>query len=226
LYALNDGVPGVQSQFSGLDPGTYTVSVQGGNGCSATLTTEVNEPQLLNITVTPEASIDLGYTYQINAEVNIAASDIASVLWTPATGLSCDTCLVTDATPFTSTRYFLVVTAESGCTAETSVVIKVDKSRDIYVPNIFTPNEDGVNDFFNVFTDPVTVTKIKSFQVFSRWGEAVYELKDFVAGSLSGGWDGTYKGEKMNPGVFVWQVVVEYVDGKEEFFKGDVTLQR
>ena len=70
------------------------------------------------------------------------------------------------------------------------------------------------------------MVKIKSFQVYSRWGEAVFELKDFIPGVNSRGWDGTLQGEKMNPAVFVWQAVVEFVDGKEEFFSGDITLVR
>jgi gliding motility-associated-like protein len=186
----------------------------------------VEAPELVEITMTPEVQIILGYTYQIDAQLNIPTADIASISWTPAEGLSCDTCLNPIAQPFNSTLYTLQVTSDVGCDASGTVLIKVDKNRQIYVPNIFSPNEDGTNDLFSVFADPVTVLKIKTFQVFTRWGEAVYELKDLSPGVNSPGWDGTYKGERMNPAVFVWQAVVVFVDGKEETFKGDVTLKR
>jgi hypothetical protein len=54
----------------------------------------------------------------------------------------------------------------------------------------------------------------------------VYERRDFAPGDTNIGWDGTFKGQKLNPAVFVWQAVVEFVDGREVFFKGDVMLQR
>ena len=102
----------------------------------------------------------------------------------------------------------------------------VDRTHKIYGPNNFSPDDDGKDDVFTIFADPFTVVKIKSLQIFSRWGEEVFELLDFTAGDTNLGWDGTLHGEKLNPAVFVWQAVVEFVDGKEEVFFGDVMLQR
>jgi hypothetical protein len=70
------------------------------------------------------------------------------------------------------------------------------------------------------------VVKIKSLQVYSRWGEAVYERRDFDPGDTQTGWDGTFKGQRLDPAVFVWQALVLYIDGQETFFSGDVTLKR
>jgi gliding motility-associated-like protein len=226
LYSLNNSQPGAQNQFTNLVPGVYTVEVMGGNGCSATEVVTVEVPVLVDITLTTAATVALGDSYQIDATVNLPASDIASITWTPSTGLDCATCLNPLATPLTTTEYELLVVSNVGCEARERLLLTVDKTRKIYVPNIFSPNDDGRNDVFTVFASQVRVEKVKSLQVFSRWGEAIFELRDFEPGDLVTGWDGTFKGEKLNPAVFVWQAVVLFVDGKEEVFTGDVLLQR
>ena len=226
LYSLNNGQPVSQGQFVNVDPGIYTVAVSGGNGCNATTTVVVEAPDLVEIALVPEAEIGLGENYLINATVNIPPSDIASITWTPSTGLECDTCLSTLAMPNSTTDYQLLVVSKAGCEARGNLLLTVDKTVKIYVPNIFSPNDDGRNDVFTIFANSLTVERVKSLQVFSRWGEAVYERIDFDPADTNIGWDGTFKGQKMNPAVFIWQAVVLFVDGKEEFISGDVTLQR
>ncbi|MDO8368928.1 MAG: gliding motility-associated C-terminal domain-containing protein [Saprospiraceae bacterium] len=226
LYSLNNSLPSVQNQFTNLAPGTYTVEVQGGNGCNATTVVVVEAPDLVVISLVPTAEIGLGENYQIDATVNIPPSDIASINWTPSTGLECDTCLNTGAMPDNTTNYQLLVISKAGCEARGSLLLTVDKTRKIYAPNIFSPNEDGTNDEFTIFADPVSVERIKSLQVYSRWGEQVFERKDFSPIDTNIGWDGTFKGQNLNPAVFIWQATVLFADGKEELFTGDVTLQR
>lgn len=226
LYGLNNGPLSAQNQFINVQPGTYTIAIEGGNGCAATAIVNVNAAATVQILMDTEAEITLGNTYQIDAQVNIPNADIETVLWTPALGLECDTCLNTLAAPSGTTRYNLLVVSNAGCEARSTLVLKVDKTRKVFGPNIFSPNGDGNNDLFTIFADPVSVTRIRSLQVYSRWGEAVYERLDFAADDVNVGWDGTFKGQKMNPAVFIWQAVIEFVDGQEEIFTGDVTLQR
>ena len=225
LYSLNGGALSNQSQFGNLDPGTYTLAVEGGNGCTATAVITISAAELVSITLDAEADIRLGYGHLINALVNVPANELASATWTPSDSLSCDTCLTTFASPVTSTRYQLHVVSEDGCEARSSILIRVDKTRHIYAPNIFSPDDDGNNDFFTLYADPVQVARIKALRVYSRWGEEMYERLDFSPNEYQG-WDGNFKGQKLNPAVFVWQAVVEFIDGQEELFTGDVTLQR
>jgi gliding motility-associated-like protein len=63
-------------------------------------------------------------------------------------------------------------------------------------------------------------------QIFSRWGEKVFETTNIPPAVESRGWDGTFAGEELNPGVYVYHAKVIYVDGVEEIFKGDITLLR
>ena len=226
LYSLNNSQPSVQDEFTDLVPGSYTIQALGNAGCNASTTVTVNFPTQVAVTLTPSAEIAQGYSYQIDATVNIPNSEIASVTWTPSTGLLCDTCLNTTATPFYTQYYQVLVVSTAGCEARGNLTLLVDRNHKVYGPNIFSPDDDGKDDVFTIFADPFTVVKIKSLQIFSRWGEEVFELLDFTAGDTNLGWDGTLHGEKLNPAVFVWQAVVEFVDGKEEVFFGDVMLQR
>ncbi len=71
----------------------------------------------------------------------------------------------------------------------------------IYVPNIFSPNADGANDYFIIYGG-VDVFTIRSFQIYNRWGEKVFEGRDVKPNTIDGGWDGTFKGKELNPGVY------------------------
>ena len=109
--------------------------------------------------------------------------------------------------------------------ATDQLVIFLDKHRNLYVPNVFSPNGDGKNDVFMVFAGP-EVTKIRGFEVYSRWGEPVFEVYNFLPNDPTFGWDGTYRADAFNSAAFTWFAEVEFVDGVVEIFKGDVVLMR
>ena len=226
VYTLNGGQPTNQAIFTQLAPGIYTIEVQDANGCGASVEATVQAADPVVITLETETLLALGHSYQIDAQVNLLPGDIESIQWTPSKGLSCDTCLNPVATPLDNIRYQLLITTRSGCEAQATLLVRVNKNPSIYVPNVFSPNDDGRNDLFQISVDPLSVRKIKSFQVFSRWGESVYATSNLDPNDLSQGWDGRYRGRRLDPAVFIWYVVVEFVDGREELFKGDVTLKR
>jgi hypothetical protein len=70
------------------------------------------------------------------------------------------------------------------------------------------------------------VVEIKSFLVFSRWGETVFQYFNFQPNDPAYGWDGRHRGDVMNPAVFTWFALVEFIDGQEVLYEGDVTLMR
>jgi gliding motility-associated-like protein len=116
--------------------------------------------------------------------------------------------------------------ANNGCRDEDKVTVIVDRRRFVYVPNVFSPDKDGDNDWFSVFAKEGTVRNIKSLEVFDRWGNAMYTITDFQPNDPALGWNGTFRGDDMNPGVYVWYMEVEFIDGVVELYKGDVTLIR
>lgn len=225
-YSLNNGPFTTQSLFSGLNPGIYSLVVQDAEGCSTTLEAEIIEPPLFEIILEPKATVKLGDSYQINTELSVPVSEVGVINWTPSTGLSCDTCLNPIAQPLESTRFVITATNQAGCEDSAPLLLIVDKRVDVYIPNIFSPNGDGENDVFMIFADAKSVLKIKTLQVYSRWGELVFELYNFEPNNPSLGWNGRHREKELNPAVFVWYAVIEFVDGSEVLYEGDVTLKR
>ena len=215
-----------QNFFPNLEPGAYSILVLDANGCAATFNSTIVAALPFEITLEPKALIALGESYQIEIEINSPLNVIVNVQWTPSTGLNCDTCLNPIATPLMSTQYKVVVANDKGCTDNAALQLRVDRRVDVYIPNIFSPNGDGENDVFLIFANLKGVKEVKSFQVFDRWGEAVFQYYDFLPNNPAYGWDGNLNGQVMNPAVFVWYAVIELVDGSEVLYEGDVTLER
>lgn len=146
-------------------------------------------------------------------------------MWTPGYGLSCTNCLEPEAGPYHTSTYTLNVSSKDGCFAADSITIFIDPVRDVYVPNIFSPNDDGINDVFTIFTGK-SVRQIKHLSIYSRWGELVFEQTNFSPNDLHVGWDGTFRGKALDSGVFVWQMEVEYLDEVVIQTQGDVSIVR
>ncbi|MCG8326593.1 MAG: choice-of-anchor L domain-containing protein [Chitinophagales bacterium] len=215
------------SSFTNLDPGIYDVVVQDVNGCEHETEITIDQPDSMIVLITlDEVELLLGEQHQIVAQVNIPEEEIGQIIWSNAENLSCDDCLTPMVTPIYTADYRVDVISVNGCHDEAFLRIFVDRERDVYIPNVFSPNGDGANDFFYPFARPNTVEKIKSFMVFNRWGEPVHEVYNFAPNDPIFGWDGHFRGELMNGAVFTWFAEIEFVDGDVEIFEGDVLLLR
>ncbi|MBK8563951.1 MAG: choice-of-anchor L domain-containing protein [Saprospiraceae bacterium] len=224
-YSINGGDSySLQPLFTNLLPGGYDLAIQDANGCSQTTSIVIEPAVQLNLEIEPIQLIDLGDSIQLNLELNIPISEVETIEWTPADFLSCADCLNPMALPLQTISFTVTVIDKSGCEDTAPITILVKKSNDVYVPNAFSPNDDGINDKFTVFSNLDLPVKVKTFMVFSRWGESVYEAFDFMANDLNYGWDGYFKGEAMDPAVFVWYAEVEFIDGSSQLLKGGVTL--
>jgi len=124
------------------------------------------------------------------------------------------------ARPFETTIYQLMVTDEFGCSILDTAIVNVIPEPFLLVPNAFTPNFDGTNDYFYPIHSKVTSI---DWKVFDRWGEMLYETNDLNAQ----GWDGTNDGEPAAMGVYLYQISYQY-DGEDKIRieRGDVTLVR
>jgi len=112
-----------------------------------------------------------------------------------------------------------------GCIGFDTVTVFVRLERPVYAPNIFTPNQDGINDLFTIFTGPATEI-IEELYIFDRWGNRVYEGFGLGSNDTNEGWDGKFRGRDMNPGVYVWIAKIRFIDNERQFFSGDITLLR
>jgi len=103
------------------------------------------------------------------------------------------------------------------------LTVKVLLTSSIYVPTVFSPNDDDINDVIAPNADP-SVTMFEYFEIYSRWGELVYSAKGFVPGQSNIGWDGTHAGKPVNPGVYVYRLSATNKKGKTLIQAGDITL--
>ena len=99
------------------------------------------------------------------------------------------------------------------------------RERDVYIPNIFSPNGDNLNDIFTLFTD-ADVKEISLMEVYTRWGDLVFRNEHFQPNDISAGWDGTFRGETLNPGVYVYRIELIYGDDLVDNLAGDITIVR
>ena len=138
--------------------------------------------------------------------------------WSPTIGLDNDTIPDPIATPKQTTTYTVEITDAAGCIAIRQVTITIIQDNNVFVPNSFSPNGDGVNDIVYVRGNNLYGVRLS---IFDRWGEKVFESTDQTRG-----WDGPYNGEELDPAVFTWVVTVNF-DNKESTTKsGTVTLVR
>ncbi len=118
----------------------------------------------------------------------------------------------------------LTTSDENGCIASDRLTISVNRTIRLYAPNIFSPNNDGINDFFTVGTNK-TVSEIAQIRIYDRWGEMVFQHGTIPAREFMG-WDGNFKNSPVSEGVYTYLITLNILDGSKEIISGDVTLIR
>jgi len=226
LYALDDfdGVYYPDTLYENLTPGVYMVSVQDMNGCFYNTSVEIPGVPELIVETEPEFTIPLGASQDLLATVNVPDFRIDSLIWNPTVDDLCESCYEITVQPFNNTTYTVTAIDEDGCISTSQTLVIVDKEPRVFIPNAFSPNSDGANDRVTVFSNDLGVAQVNTFQIFSRWGEKVYENNNFQPNLESEGWDGWFKGKLMMNGVYVFFAEVELVDGSREIFEGDITI--
>jgi len=228
---------GSASPFGEIDPEalglglhgiTYTYEIAPGCSGADSITVEVVASPVI-VDLGPDIDIKLGESATLIATANLPLSDLANAVWKPLdTLINCPACLTLLVAPFQTTTYFVQVVTHDGCVGADTLTVVVDNTKPVYVPNIFSPNDDGINDLFSLSADPVKVRTVRSFSVFDRWGDLVYQAKDFIPGLYPGGagWDGTCRGLPVGTGAYVWRAELVFVDNTTVFLSGDVTVFR
>ena len=202
-----------------LATGTYTVAATDGSGCNVASSYTVGLVGTIPVSVTPiSTTIDEGQSVNLFAGTSLAIPGL-TYSWTPTTGLSCTDCPNPIANPTVTTTYIATITSPDGCIGVDSSKINVRIiCGDHFIPTIFSPNGDGNNDEFRIFGKCIVAIDLK---IYDRWGEVVFESTD-----LQYGWDGTYKGELMNPASFIYSINISFIDGTFVNEKGNLSLVR
>ena len=210
------------SNFQNLFAGDYSVYVRDIKGCLDSLQERLVDPPELTVDAGVDETIELGFTTQLDAT---AFPSIFTVdyLWSAPSTLTCPECPTTTAAPVNTTTYIVTVTNENGCTAQDDVVITLVKNRPIYIPNAFSPDFDGTNDYFTAYGD-ISALQIRTLRIFNRWGALVYEANNIPLNQEPLGWDGSFRGRTLPPNVFAYAIEVEFLDNVVILYKGDITL--
>ncbi len=208
--------------------GIYYDTLASSGSCDSVI-----ETTLSVIDVEINAQPDSALVQEGNSVLITIISDSSNLTyyWSPTTGLSCTNCDSVTIIPHDDITYTVVAMNGLGCRDTSTILIYVakdtlDPNSEIaffYVPNVFSPNGDGINDEFRIFASNYSYFRLL---VFDRWGEKLFETNNHLDG-----WDGTFKGNLLNPGVYVYYVDVSF--GTEEipadytkYRKGSVTLIR
>jgi len=206
----------------GLGAGDYTLTVRDPRGCTATTTASIGEPDELIVDAGEDQSIDLGYSVDFQTIKTPFTKDV-TYSWTMADFLDCPDCPNPTATPNNTMPFVVTITDDTNCTAVDTVMVFVNLNRPIYVPNVFSPNFDGLNDKFTIFGGPAAI-RISTLRIFDRWGNMVFNGLDLPVSDNNFGWDGLFNGKELQPGVYSYVANVLFFDGIEETYGGDITL--
>jgi len=213
--------PNVSNSANATDvpAGDYEITVSDANGCSETINLTVGQLNNIDVFIIPDnATIDFGQSVILTVETD-PTSTIVSYNWTPSNGLSCTNCGNPTATPSQTTTYTVSIVTDDGCEGQAQVTIEVIREcEETFIPTIFSPNNDGINDELCVIGDCVSDIELS---IYNRWGERVYQTTDPKAC-----WRGNHKGRPVNSGVFSFKARILLVDGTEIEESGNITLVR
>ena len=230
---VNGGIPGYSYLWSdnnqqtsasatGLCPGSYSITITDANGCSKTLTNLiVNYSDSLPYfdAYSDDTTLYQGQSTQMHC---IPDSNIYNYTWNPSQYLSNSSIPNPIATPPTSFSYIATMTDKNGCIVKDTVYLEVENvicgEPEVFIPNAFSPNNDGQNEMLYVRGNAI---KTMLLRVYDRWGELIFE-----SNSKTNGWNGTYNNKAVDPGVFVYYLEVVCYDNQQYFKKGNITVIR
>jgi gliding motility-associated-like protein len=201
--------------FKNLNEGNYNLQLSDANNCTASQSIFIEKQIVPTVSLGDDIEAYIGDEIQLLAQSNIIPS---TIFWTKINDLSCSTCMNPIVKPLQSGEYEIRIKDKLSC--EASDKIKITLNKDIYIPNVFTPNDDGVNDFFTIFGNK-SVKEILYFGIFDRWGNLVFQ-----GDANNNQWDGTFRNQPCQIGAYTYLVQIAFKNAKIEKFKGEVTLCR
>ncbi len=225
LISIN-GSPFVNNTiFQYLDAMDYELTIQDVNGCENTNTISINEPQPLVVSLGDDVTINLGESYDI--EVQHSNSSNYNLTWSNEDFTCIDSingnCEYLSVTPTDEVTYSVTMMDENACTATDEITIFINKDRNVFIPNTFTPNGDGFNDFFTVYGNDA-IKQVTLLRIFSRWGDFVYENSNFSPNDELEGWNGLFRDKPVQSGIYTYYTYIEFIDGEEVLYKGDLLV--
>ncbi len=225
-YTL-DGHNSINGQWTDLAEGLYSVKVTGRNGCFLDTLVRLYAPSEIQVYAGEDTTILSGESTVLLGSVKMNRKDsIVYSYWLTEDGdILCDSCERYVITPDQTKRYIFYAKSKNGCLDKDDVLVVVINEVKIFIPNVITPNGDGVNDNWVLFVDSKSVQFVE-WSIFDRWGEQVVESHSEVNRKELVLWDASYKNKECLPGVYVYKITATLSNGEKRVFTGDITLVR
>ncbi|MFZ4544963.1 MAG: T9SS type B sorting domain-containing protein [Saprospiraceae bacterium] len=213
-----DSLPfGMIATFKNLAGGSHLLQIKDNNNCIWREEKVLQEAEPFVVGIGTDKYIRLGDEITISSFISAAYKDLN---WNVVDSKSETISFV----PVQSVKVLFEATNDNDCKAETSLMIYVDKTSRVYVPNSFSPNGDGTNDFYSIFSG-TDVSAITNFHIIDRWGTLIFERSALALNDETSGWDGQYKGQAANTGNYIFTADIHFIDGRVEKLIGDVYLK-
>lgn len=206
------------------ESGQYVVDVQA--GCEVASDTIVIGSQ------GQAARLDLGPDIEIVQGASVALAFTSSalppyqLLWSNSGGvaMSCTDCPNPSTRPLTTTRYVLTLQEPSGCAVSDSMVVSVSENRAILIPNVFSPNADGINDQF--YVSGRSFATLTRMELWDRLGRQVFSRNGGAVNDAALGWNGSFRGKPATAGVYYYAITLTFPDEEVRHYQGSVSLLR
>jgi gliding motility-associated-like protein len=225
IPGYNGGQANDHGLFDQLRPGDYKLKVVDDLGCKTSVDFHVEKPREIQVELPEQSVAELGTPFILDPQLNFPESEVNHVEWTPVDPLNCPDCLRPEVNLMENTTFNLYIEDIHGCPAEAETSLLLTVNTSIFVPNAFSPNGDGINDYLEIFADG-SVKQIIDFQIYNRWGLKVYHNANFPPNENGIGWDGTIDGEEAQPGVYIFILEYELINGDRGMKHGEVTILR
>ncbi|MBK7433976.1 MAG: PKD domain-containing protein [Chitinophagaceae bacterium] len=182
----------------------------------------------ITVKVYPIPTVEAGKDVTINVGQSIDLSptvspDVTTALWSPTSSIVGSHQPGVTVKPMETTEYTVEVRNAGGCRSRDRITVFVlCNGANVFIPNTFSPNGDGMNDVF--YPRGTGLFRIRSLRIFNRWGEIMYDKSEFMPNDVSAGWDGRFRGQKLNTDVFVYTIEIVCNNSSILTYKGDITL--
>jgi gliding motility-associated-like protein len=223
VFSFDGGAFGPSMMWDSIAPGLYAVIVEDSGMCRDTVNAPITTGIPFSIDAGPDITVGPGafVTLQLPSGTEWITGN-----WQAVDAVACPTCPLTQLGPITQEQFVNVsVINQAGCVAIDSFAVYLLDAISYAVPNVFSPDFDGVNDYFFLSSSASTIADY-DIVIFDRWGNQVFNANDIRTNDPAVGWDGLFRGQTLNPGVYVYVIEVKPEGSRPKTISGNVTLLR
>lgn len=225
-YAIDGGSFQYVSSFPNLSAGMHLLTVRDAGGCRYDTLVSLPASPAFDVYAGEDLEIYLGETVNLGGATDLPLDLWMKAGWYTLAGETCDGCVEWEVSPAETADFIFTVSSVTGCRQFDTIRIYVVEKPNYFIPDIFSPNGDQVNDELRLEIAS-GVSRVRQWVIYDRWGDAVFGRQDFLPGDPAVFWDGrTPEGIRLTPAVFVYLLEVELINGEIRLYRGDITLVR